>query len=76
MHLFGRCAKLPKIEQWTLITAERELLANFQRHGFGGALARTTDLSVRQIHKELKGNVGRGVVGEIVKKARKEATFR
>jgi len=33
-------------------------------------LARTTDLSVRQIHKELKGNVGRGVVGEIVKKAR------
>ncbi len=39
-------------------------------------LARTTDLSVRQIHKELKGNVGRGVVGEIVKKARKEAPFR
>ncbi len=38
-------------------------------------LARTTDLSVRQIHKELKGNVGRGVVGKIVKKARKEATF-
>ena len=38
-------------------------------------LARTTDLSVRQIHKELKGNVGRGVVGEIVKKARDEVAF-
>ena len=35
-------------------------------------LARTTDLSVRQIYKELKGNVGRGVVGEIVKKMRKK----
>ena len=35
-------------------------------------LARTTDLSVRQIYKELKGNVGRGVVGEIVKRMRKK----
>lgn len=35
-------------------------------------LTRTTDLSVRQIYKELKGNVGRGVVGEIVKKMRKK----
>jgi len=39
-------------------------------------LAQTTDMSVRQIHRELKGGVGRGVVGEIVKKAREEATFR
>jgi len=35
-------------------------------------LAQTTDMSVRQIHKELKGGVGRGVVGDIVKRARKE----
>ncbi len=35
-------------------------------------LARTTDLSVRQIYKGLKGNVGRGVVGEIVKRMRKK----
>jgi hypothetical protein len=35
-------------------------------------LARTTDLSVRQIHKKLKGNVGRGVVGDIVKRMRKK----
>lgn len=38
-------------------------------------LARTTDMSVRRIHKELKGSVGRGVVGEIVKRARKEETL-
>lgn len=38
-------------------------------------LARTTTLSVRQIHKELKGGVGRGVVEAIVKRARnKEAS--
>ncbi len=35
-------------------------------------LARTTDMSVRQIHEELKGSVGRGAVGEIVKRARKD----
>lgn len=38
-------------------------------------LARTTDMSVRQIHKELKGNVGRVVVGEIVKRTRQEKTL-
>jgi len=38
-------------------------------------LARTTDLSVRQIHQELKGSVGRGVVGEIVKRVRKEEVY-
>ncbi len=35
-------------------------------------LAQTTDMSVRRIHKELKGSVGRGVVGEIVKRVRKK----
>jgi len=35
-------------------------------------LAQKTNMSVRQIHKELKGGVGRGVVGEIVKRARKK----
>jgi DNA invertase Pin-like site-specific DNA recombinase len=35
-------------------------------------LAQKTNMSVRQIHKELKGSVGRGVVGEIVKRARKK----
>jgi hypothetical protein len=34
-------------------------------------LARTTDLSVRQIHTRIE-KVGRGVVGEIVKRARQE----
>ena len=33
-------------------------------------LARTTAMSVRQIQKELREKVSRGVVGEIVKRAR------
>lgn len=34
-------------------------------------LAETTDLSVRQIHKEISEKAGRGVVGDIVKRVRK-----
>jgi DNA invertase Pin-like site-specific DNA recombinase len=35
-------------------------------------LARTTELSIRQIHGRMEGQVGRGVVGAIVKQARTE----
>ena len=39
-------------------------------------LARTTAMSVRQIHAQLEGQVGRGVVGAIVKQARTDAARR
>jgi DNA invertase Pin-like site-specific DNA recombinase len=35
-------------------------------------LAETTDMSIRQIQQALKGRVSRSVVGEIVKRARKQ----
>jgi DNA invertase Pin-like site-specific DNA recombinase len=35
-------------------------------------LARTTAMSIRQIHAQLEGQVGRGVVGAIVKQARRD----
>ncbi len=35
-------------------------------------LARTTGMSIRQIHRQLEGKVSRGVIGDIVKRARKE----
>ena len=34
-------------------------------------LARTTEMSVRQIHREIGEEVGRSVVGNIVKEARR-----
>jgi len=34
------------------------------------ALATSTNLSIRQIHKEIAGKVSRGVVGEITKRVR------
>lgn len=34
------------------------------------ALAQTTDLSVRQIHRKIDQRAGRGVVGDIVKRVR------
>src|SRR6266404_7973911 len=37
------------------------------------ALARSTDLSIRQIQKMLGGRAGRGIVGEITKRARSAA---
>jgi hypothetical protein len=33
-------------------------------------LATTTDLSVRGIHQEIGADIGRGVVGDIVKRVR------
>lgn len=33
-------------------------------------LAKTTDLSVREIHQQLDAKIGRGVVGDIVKRVR------
>ena len=35
-----------------------------------GELAKKTDLSVRQIHRQIDGKAGRGVVGDIVKSVR------
>ena len=40
------------------------------------ALAASTDLSVRQIQKELAGKVSRGVVGEITKRVRSRSRQR
>jgi DNA invertase Pin-like site-specific DNA recombinase len=34
------------------------------------ALAKSTDLSIRQIQSKIKGNASRGIVGEITKRAR------
>lgn len=38
------------------------------------ALARTTELSIRQIHREIGEEIGRSAVGEIVKEARQAVT--
>ncbi len=37
------------------------------------ALARSTDLSVRDIQKQIAGRASRSIVGEITKRARAEA---
>ena len=42
------------------------------KHGKEPELAETTDMSIRQIQQALKRRVSRSVVGEIVKRARKQ----
>jgi hypothetical protein len=39
-------------------------------------LARTTELSVRDIHRSIGAKAGRGVVGDIVKRVRHSSTLR
>ncbi len=48
----------------------RQIFHRFRELGSVEALARSTDLSIRDIHKQIAGRASRGIVGEITKHTR------